>query len=46
MIYYKPVIVTINALGFAEVIINIIVKFHDLPNSIITNQGLLFTSKF
>ena len=46
MVYYEPVKVTIDALGFVEVIINIVVRHHDLPNSIVTNQGLLFISKF
>ena len=46
MIYYKPVKVTINAPGFAEVIIDIVVRHHGLPDSIVTNRGLLFTSKF
>ena len=46
MVYYKPVKVTINALDLAKVIINVIVRHHSLPKLIITNQGLLFTSKF
>ena len=46
MVYYKLVKVTINASGLAEVIINVVVKYHGLPDSIVTNQGLFFTSKF
>ena len=46
IVYYKPVKVTINAPGLAEVIINVVVRYHDLPNSIITNWGSFFTSKF
>ena len=46
MVYYKLVKVTINALGLAEIIINMVVRHHGLPNSFITDQGLLFTSKF
>ena len=45
-VYYKPVKVTINAPGLAEIIINVVVRHHGLPNSIVTNRGLLFTSKF
>ena len=44
--YYKPVKITINALGLAVIIINIIMRHHGLPDSIITNWGSLFTSKF
>ena len=46
MIYYKPVKVTINALGIVEVIIDVVVRHHGLLNTIVTNKGLLFTSKF
>ena len=46
MVHYKPVKITINAPGLAEVIIDMIVWHHDLPNSIVTNRGSLFTSKF
>ena len=37
MIHYKLVKVTINALGLARIIINIVVRHHGLPDSIITN---------
>ena len=46
MVYYELVKVTINAPGLAEVIINVVVRHHGLPNSIVTDRGLLFTSKF
>ena len=46
MIYYKPVKVIFNAPGLAEVILNMIVRHHGLPDSIVTNIGSLFTSKF
>ena len=46
MVYYKPVKVTINAPGLAEVSIDVVVRHHGLSNSIVTNRGLLFTSKF
>ena len=46
MVHYKPVKVTINAPGLAEVIINVVVGHHGLPNSIVTDRGSLFTSKF
>ena len=46
MVYYKPVKVTINAPGLAEVIIDAVVRYHGLPESIVTDRGLLFTSKF
>ena len=46
MVYYKPVKVTINAPGLAKVIINVVVQYYGLPNSIISDQGAIFTFKF
>ena len=46
MVHYKPVKVTINAPGLAEVIIDVVVRHHGLPDSIVTNRGSFFTSKF
>ena len=46
MVYYEPVKVIIDAPGLAEVIINVIVRHHSLSDSIITDRGSLFTSKF
>ena len=45
MIYYKLVKITINILDLAKVIINMIARYHSLPDSIITNKDSLFTSK-
>ena len=46
MVHYKPVKVIINAPGLAKVIIKMIVRYHSFLNLIVTNRGLLFTSKF
>ena len=46
MIYYEPVKVTIDAQDLAEVIIDVVVRHHGFPDSILTNRELLFTSKF
>ena len=46
MVHYKPVKVTIDAPGLAEVIFDVVVRHHDLPDSIVTDRGSLFTSKF
>ena len=46
MIYYKPIKVTINALGLAKAIINVVVHHHEVLELIVTYQGLLFISKF
>ncbi len=46
MIYYVPVKVTINAPGLVEVIIDIVVHHYGVLKSIVTDQGLLFISKF
>ena len=46
MVYYEPVKVTIDTLSFAEIIINVIVRHQGLLDSIVIDQGSLFTSKF
>ena len=46
MIYYISVKVTINAPGLAKVIINVVVCHHRVPESIVMDQSLFFTSKF
>ena len=46
IIYYKPVKITINAPGLAQVTIDIVVCYHDLPNSIVIDRNFLFTAKF
>ena len=45
MVHYKPVKFTIDALGLAEVIIDMIVWNHELSNSIVTDRGSVFTFK-
>ena len=37
MVHYEPVKLTIDAPGFAEVIIDVVVRHHGLPNPIISN---------
>ncbi len=46
MVYYEPVKVTIDAPGLAEVIIEVVVRYYGLPDSIVSDQGSVFTSKF
>ena len=46
MVYYEPVKITFDAPGLAKVIIDIVVCHHGLPDSIVTDQDSLFTSKF
>ena len=46
IVHYEPVKITINAAGLSEDIIDVIVRHHSLPNSIVTDRGSLFTSKF
>ena len=46
MVHYEPVKVTIDAPGLAEVILDVVVWHHGLPDSIVSDRGLLFTSKF
>ena len=46
MVYYKLVKVSINAPDLAKVIIDMVMRYHSLPDSIVTDWGSLFTSKF
>ena len=46
MVHYKPVKITINTLELAEVIIDMVVRYHGLLDFIISDQRALFKSKF
>ena len=46
IVHYEPVKVNIDALELAEVIIDMVVRHYGLPDSIVTNRGSVFTSKF
>ena len=46
MVHYKPVKITIDAPGRAEIIVDIVVRHHGLPDLIVTDRGSLFTLKF
>ena len=46
MVHYEPVKITIDTPGLAEVIIDVVVQYHGLPDSIVTDKSSLFTSKF
>ncbi len=46
MVHYEPVKVTIDTPGLAEVIMEAVVRHHGLPDSIVSNRGSVFTSKF
>lgn len=46
MVYYEPVKVTIDVSGLAKVIINMVERYHNIFEFIITDQGLLILSKF
>ncbi len=37
MVYYKPIKVTINALSLTKVIMNVVVRQHNISKSIVTN---------
>ena len=39
MVFYKPIKISINASSFVEVIIDIMVKYHGLADSIVTGRG-------
>ncbi len=46
MVHYEPLNITIDAPGLAEVIIDVVVRHHRVPKSIVTDRGSLFTFKF
>lgn len=46
MVYYKSIKITINILGLATIMINIIVQPHGFFDSIISNYGMIFIFKF
>ncbi len=46
MVHYESVKVTIDAPNLAEVIIDVVVRHYGVTESIVTDRGSLFTSKF
>ena len=44
IVHYESVKITIDASGLEEVLIDVVVCQHDLPDSIFTNKDFLFTS--
>ena len=46
IVHYEPIKITINALGLAEIIIDVRICHHGLPDTVVTDKGSLFTSKF
>ena len=46
MVHYEPVLTTLTADQLAGVLIEAVIKYYGLPDSIVTDRGLLFTSKF
>ncbi len=45
IVHYEPVKVTIDAPGLAEVILDVIIRYHGLSDSIVSDRGSVFTSK-
>ena len=46
MVHYKPVQITINAPRLAEVIIDVVVQYYGVPDSIASDRKSVFASKF
>ena len=46
IVYYEQVKVTLDAPELAKVIFDVVIRYYGLPDSIVTNKGSLFTSKF
>ncbi len=46
MVYYKLVKITIDTFSLAGVILDMVIKYHGLPNSIMSDWGSIFNTKF
>lgn len=46
MMHYKPVQVTINVANLAEMIIDVVVQYHDFSDSIVSDRRIIFIFKF
>ena len=46
IMHYKPFKVTIDVSGLAEVILDVVVRYYNLLDSIVSDKGSLFISKF
>lgn len=46
MVHYEPVKITIDTPDLAEVINNVVMRHHGVPESIVTNRGWLSIFKF
>lgn len=46
IVHYEPVKVIINVFALTKVIIDTVVRYHDLSDSIVSDWGSVFISKF
>lgn len=46
MIHYKLIKTTIDISGLVKIIINLIIRYHGFPESIVSNKNSLFTLNF
>ena len=46
MVHYEAVVITIDAPGLADAILDILVRHHGLSDSIVSDRGSVFISKF
>ncbi len=46
MVHYEPLLTYLNVDQLAQVLIETVIKYHGLPESIVADQRSLFTSKF
>ncbi len=46
MVHYEPVKDTIDTPGLAQILLDVVVRHHGLPDSIVSDRGSVFTSKF
>ena len=46
MVYYKPVKITIDIPSLVEIIIDVVIWHHGLPNSIMTSKSSVINSRF
>lgn len=44
--YYKPVNITVDISKLAKIIINVVIRYYDIPDIIIIDKSLIFILKF
>ncbi len=46
MVYYESIKITIDVVDLVMIILNVVMRYHSLSNSIVSDWDLVFNSKF